>query len=216
MMVVPIAMLLSCHETPDRREVKTASGKTLVPERFWEKGLSACRFSIRTRSNLNPPLPRPAGSLPQAFGFSLKDPAKLVAELDRLKALGYGAIDLGQIAPSSRSQVEADPKLQWLIKTKVAHPALHNLSRRRKLPTGADEKHYAFLRTAADKSERILVVINMQPNAQQVEADVNTVATAGLVDLESGAERPREWLFRLELPVYGYKLYQVRPAAQLP
>jgi hypothetical protein len=73
-----------------------------------------------------------------------------------------------------------------------------------------------FLRMAADKSERILVVANFQPTTQQVEVDLTTVATAGLVDLEGGAERPREWLFKLMLPAYGYKLYQVRPAPELP
>ena len=120
---------------------------------------------------------------------------------------------LGEIL--SGPDYREDPKLRWLLQTKAAHPALYNLSKRRKLPTAADDKHYAFLRTAADGSERILVVTNFQADAQTVDVDLSGVATAGLVDLESKTESPRQWSFKVELPAYGYKLYQVKPATQL-
>ena len=109
---------------------------------------------------------------------------------------------------------ELEPKVQWLLKTKQAHPALQQLSRRRKLPTSADDKHYAFLRTATDGSERILVVLNYQPTGQTVEVDLSGVATAGLVDLESGSESPRQIPFRVEVPPYGYRLYQIKPGVR--
>ena len=80
---------------------------------------------------------------------------------------------------------------------------------------GADDKHYAFLRTAADGSERILVVMNFQSTPQTVEVDLSGVATARLVDLETGTASPRQVPFRVEVPAYGYRLYEVDRAARL-
>ncbi len=110
----------------------------------------------------------------------------------------------------------ADPEMHWLLETKRAHPALHNLGLRRQLPTQADDKYYAFLRTAANGAERVLVVLNFQATSQTVDVDLSGVAAAGLVDLKSGSEIPRQSLFRTEVPAYGYRLYQFRPSTKLP
>jgi len=91
---------------------------------------------------------------------------------------------------------------RWLVKTKTAHPALHNLSARRRIPSGADDKHYAFLRTARDGSERVPVVMNFQASPQTVEVDLSGVAAAGLVELTSGEMLTRQNPFRVELPAY--------------
>ncbi len=112
--------------------------------------------------------------------------------------------------------LDIDEQITQIFKTKAAHPALHQLSRRRQLPTNANDKYYAMLRTAANGSERILVVMNFQPAAQTVEVDLSGVATTGLVDLRSGEIFSRQYPFKMELPAYGYRLYQVKPAARMP
>jgi hypothetical protein len=72
------------------------------------------------------------------------------------------------------------------------------------------------LRTAADKSERILVVMNFQPALQTIEVDMSGVATAGLVEMRSGAAISRSNPLKLELPAYGYRLYKLEPATSVP
>jgi glycosidase len=115
------------------------------------------------------------------------------------------------ISQFQRDYFRGDPEILWLVETKRKHPALHNLSTRRQMPTNADDKFYAFLRTAADGSERILVVLNFQLQKQKVEVDLSGVATAGLVDLKSGESMSRQNPLDLELPAYGYRLFQVLP-----
>jgi hypothetical protein len=112
--------------------------------------------------------------------------------------------------------LQAGPEAKWILNTKGNHPALQQLSTRRQLPTRAFDKHYAFLRTAADKSERILVVMNFQPALQTIEVDMSGVATAGLVEMRSGAAISRSNPLKLELPAYGYRLYKLEPATSVP
>jgi alpha-galactosidase len=131
-------------------------------------------------------------------------------------ALATGVL-VGDVLSYGREQaLQIGPKVQRLLELKKTHPALQNLSTRRQVPTAADNKHYVFLRTAADKSERILVVINFQPTEQLIDVDLSGVATAGLADLEDGASIPRLNPFKVNLPAVSYKLYQVKLAAALP
>jgi hypothetical protein len=102
-----------------------------------------------------------------------------------------------------------DAEARWLLEAKREHPALHQLSRRRKLSTRADDKHYAFLRTAADGSERVLVVLNFQSSVQRVDVDLSGVATRALVDLRSGQSSERRTRFEVEVPAYGWRLFRV-------
>jgi hypothetical protein len=122
---------------------------------------------------------------------------------------------LGNLVLSTEWQIGplVDPDVKWLFDTKGKHPALHNLSTRRRLPTNADDKYYAFLRTAADNSERLIVVLNFQPTEQMVEVTIDGVATTGLVELKSGDEVPRQNPLKVDLPGYGYRLYQVKSTA---
>jgi hypothetical protein len=94
---------------------------------------------------------------------------------------------------------------------KQQHTALQQLSIRRRLPTNADDKYYAFLRTAADGSERVLVVLNFQPTTQGVEIDLSGVAAKSLTELGSGKAVERQSRLKTELPAYGYRLYEVSP-----
>jgi len=98
---------------------------------------------------------------------------------------------------------------RWLLKTKAANPALHQLSTRRQLPTSADDKHYAFLRTAKKGAERVLVVLNFQGQPQDVSVDLSGLGAATLVDLRTGERKAREATLRLPLPAYGYRFFTV-------
>ena len=110
-----------------------------------------------------------------------------------------------------------DDEETWILKTKQLHPALHQLSTRRKLVTNADDKYYAFLKTAADKSERILVVLNYQSSPQTIDIDMSGIATSGLLELKSGELFVPKNHFKVGLPVYGKRFHQNGlPAIVLP
>jgi hypothetical protein len=83
------------------------------------------------------------------------------------------------------------------------------LSSRRHLPTNADDKYYAFLRTAADDSERVLVVLNFQPRAQTVEVRLDGVNASNLVDLRDGSSISWATPVPIELPAFGYRFLRV-------
>jgi Maltogenic Amylase, C-terminal domain len=92
---------------------------------------------------------------------------------------------------------------------KTAHPAFYNDSSRRHIPTSADDKHYAFLRTAKDNSERVLAVMNFQSTPQTVEVDVSGVAGEAFVDMTSSERAARKNPLPVKLPAYGYRFYRV-------
>jgi len=98
----------------------------------------------------------------------------------------------------------------WILQMKQKHSALQQLGTRRKLPTNTDDKSYAFLRTAVDGSERVLVVLNFQPSPQTLEVDLSGVATAGLVEMQTGTRTNRQNPLQVTLPAYGYRLYELK------
>ena len=116
---------------------------------------------------------------------------------------------IGDILAYSRRAGSPDSEETWLLQLRQAHPALYPLGTRRNLPTAADDKHYAFVRTAPDESERVLVVLNFQPEAQTVEVDLSGVAAPGLVELRYGEFVEREGVLSVELPPYGYRFYEI-------
>jgi hypothetical protein len=104
---------------------------------------------------------------------------------------------------------DLDAEETWIMNTKRLHPALYQVAGRRNLPTNADDKYYAFVKTAADKSERILVVLNFQSTEQRIEVDLSRIASAGLIELRNGELTPRENPLEATLPAHGYRFYQV-------
>jgi hypothetical protein len=96
-----------------------------------------------------------------------------------------------------------------ILKWKADHPAMHNLSRRRVLPTAAPERHYAVLRTARDNSQRIIAVMNFQAEAQSVEVVLGGVDFDTMTDLEDGSRVDRPAQLRLEMPPYGYRFFRL-------
>ena len=90
---------------------------------------------------------------------------------------------VGDILASDQGTVSSDDDWIGLLKIKAAHPAFHNASTRRHIPTNADDKYYSFLRTSKDGSERILAVMNFQADRQTVAVDISGVRGEILEDL---------------------------------
>jgi hypothetical protein len=108
-------------------------------------------------------------------------------------------------------KVEPDGEIQWLLRLKRDHPALQQTGRRRQMPTNADDKYYAFLRTSPDGGERVLVLLNFQRGFQQIEVNLGGLDTAGLVELKTGEELSPSGTLRTGLYSYGYRFYLVKP-----
>ncbi|MGA8153329.1 MAG: alpha-amylase family glycosyl hydrolase [Terriglobales bacterium] len=103
----------------------------------------------------------------------------------------------------------ADPEIQWLLKTKAAHPALFQLASRRQLPC-QEPKEYAFLRAAVDGAERILVVTNFATTTQTVEIDTSGLNAKTLRDLKTGETIAMANPLRATIGGYGYRLFSVQ------
>jgi len=102
------------------------------------------------------------------------------------------------------------PGIPALLKEKSRHPALYQNSQRRKVPTNDDSKFYAFLRTSADRSERILAIFNFEAEPATVEVDAAAVDTLGFADLPSGAPANITGnKLIIQLPPLGYRLFLV-------
>ena len=118
----------------------------------------------------------------------------------------------GEILVYTRRAGSPDTEETWILNTKAQHPAMQQLASRRKLNTNADDKYYAFLCTAVDKSERILVVLNFQDSGETVEVDLSGVNTTKLVELKSGQLIKHQEVFKIELPAFGYKFFKILPS----
>ena len=108
------------------------------------------------------------------------------------------------IQPSYSPEQQLDPDLTWILKTKAAHRALQQLSVRRKLPTKTDDKHYVFLRTAADGSERILVALNFQPYCTGCGGRSKRGRNREPNRVEDWEEVRARHSFKVKLPAFGY------------
>ena len=185
---------------------------------WWEKGSDVIENSLKSGD------PRPIeralrdyhDRVVAADGVLYQAPPRFEEPEKQALAFAVVACAGDLVAGQYPRALQAGPEAKWILNTKGNHPALQQLSTRRQLPTRAFDKHYAFLRTAADKSERILVVMNFQPALQTIEVDMSGVATAGLVEMRSGAAISRSNPLKLELPAYGYRLYKLEPATSVP
>lgn len=111
--------------------------------------------------------------------------------------------------PSSLRPAEG---IAGLLKLKTAHPALYQNSTRRRIVTNQDENVYATLRTAADKSERVLVVFNFSARPEETTIDTGAIHASIYRDLESGAVTDfRKDKLAFELPGYGHRIFRVEP-----
>jgi hypothetical protein len=121
---------------------------------------------------------------------------------------------IGDILAYTRRSGSPDAEETWILNTKQSNPALHQLSIRRKIDTNDDEKYYAFVRTAADTSQRMLVVLNFQPTPQEITVDLSGVHAGNLVNLRDGARYKREDHFNVNLPGYGYGFFELAPPGE--
>jgi hypothetical protein len=141
-------------------------------------------------------------------GYNNYEPAKRHIARATLAAIGGMIV----YTRGRNTPVGPDAEEMWILKTKYAHPALHNLGTQLKLPTNADDKYYALLRTSRDQRERMVVVLNYQATPQTVEVDLVGVALAGLLDVRDGSFIEHRKV-QVELPAYGYRFFQLVPAA---
>ena len=104
---------------------------------------------------------------------------------------------------------DPDEEETWILKTRYNHPSLQDSGQRIKLDTNVNEKCYALLRIANNQAERIMVVLNYQPDQQIIKVDISGFDAKCLVDLQTGESIPRESFITVNLPGYGYKFLQV-------
>ena len=100
-----------------------------------------------------------------------------------------------------------DPEIQWLLKNKAVHPALFQMGPRRKLPCKDEDRHYAFIRTATDGSERILIVTNFGAEPQAVEIDTSGLNAEVMRDLKTGEAISMTNPLQIATDGYGYRLF---------
>lgn len=185
---------------------------------WWEKGTNVIANAIRTGD----PQPMEAAlrnyhDRVVAVGGTLYRPVQKMDNetQDHLALATTAAVgDLVCFCGGKRDISVPDKDETWVLKLKQTHPALQQNSLRRKLPTQDDKKFYAFLQTAKDGSDRVLVVLNFQRTPQTIDVDISGVATSGLVDLETHQVLSAGDELRVRLSTYGYKFYEVRPALQ--
>jgi hypothetical protein len=182
---------------------------------WWEKDTNVIRNAIE---NGDPRLIEPAlrnyHDRVRAFGGTLyygfgKAEAATLSNKTGLDLYIANVASLGNLI--AFWDIDISEEASWILKTKTIHPALQQMAVRRKLLTDADDKCYTFLNTAADKSERILVVLNFQNTKQKVKIDCSGISAKGFVDLRSNQNIPYQVEIEVELPTYGYRFFQVLP-----
>lgn len=140
-----------------------------------------------------------------SHGRPLQDPAQRHLKVATIAACG-------EMLAYPRAWGDPDEEETRILKLRHAHPALYPLGRRHRVPTNADDKYYAFVRTAPDGSERVLVVLNYQPEAQAVQVDTSGLFTPGFVDLRAGTYAEYQNPLTVDLPPYGYRFFHIVPA----
>jgi hypothetical protein len=124
---------------------------------------------------------------------------------------------IGDIIAYAKMDGDPDTEETAILHLKAVHPALYPVALRQVISTDAGEKCYAFLKTARDRSERILCVYNLQPIAQTVQLQVMVIDAAEYVDLRSGEILSPLDSFHpvtAELAAYGYRFFAVLPSGE--
>lgn len=99
-----------------------------------------------------------------------------------------------------------------LLKLKAVHPALYQNSSRRQIPTNNDDQFYATLRTAADHSERLLIVFNFQRQSANIQVDLGAIDGSGYIPLDD-EQSPNITanLLQVQLPAFGHRIFVAKP-----
>lgn len=99
--------------------------------------------------------------------------------------------------------------LAWLLSLKEKFPALQQLSTRRKVETSDDSKFYAFVKTDVDKKQRMLVVLNFQPDEQKIKVDLSSLALTSLTDIKTNEKLPGGKSLEIACEGLGYRFFKV-------
>jgi hypothetical protein len=125
--------------------------------------------------------------------------------------IGYGAPDW-----SGFLDWPDEVRARWnrVLATVNAHPALAPTASIERIPTGADPKTYAMLRTAEDGTQTALLVYNLQDEPAAVPVDLSATRVApgqNPVDLygATAAAPVSGTTYTLELPAYGFAMLEV-------
>ena len=183
---------------------------------FWEKGSNVVTRAIESGDPrpIEPALRNYHDRVVEAGGVLFFSPLRFEdATRSRLAVAVTAAVgDLvswSSVIDDLWSPVIPDAEEAKVMKLKATHPALFNRGRRQALPVAAPERHYAFLRAARDGGERVIVVLNFQAEAQMAELNVSGVAFATATDLLGGGVAMHEALWRVELPPFGYRFFEL-------
>ena len=183
---------------------------------FWEKGSNVVTRAIESGDPrpIEPALRNYHDRVVEAGGVLFFSPLRFEdATRSRLAVAVTAAVgDLvswSSVIDDLWSPVIPDAEEAKVMKLKATHPALFNRGRRQALPVAAPERHYAFLRAARDGGERVIVVLNFQAEAQMAELNVSGVDFATATDLLGGGVATREPLWRVELPPFGYRFFEL-------
>lgn len=98
-----------------------------------------------------------------------------------------------------------------LLKLKAVHPALYQNSSRRQIPTNNDSRFYATLRTAADRSERLLIIFNFLPKNAKIQVDLGAIDASAYVPLDSEqSPNVSANLLQVQLPAFAHRIFVVK------
>jgi hypothetical protein len=107
----------------------------------------------------------------------------------------------------SDSQGEYRRGVARLLEARQRYPALCAAGERVQLPTNDDSRYYAFIREPAGAGERVLVVLNFQPEPRAITVELGEHIAGPLSDIWSGATYQADGRLTIELPGLGYGIY---------
>ncbi|HVN19521.1 MAG TPA: alpha-amylase family glycosyl hydrolase [Dongiaceae bacterium] len=123
-------------------------------------------------------------------------------------------VGVGGIVVYTKFQGNPDAEEARNLHLKQLHPALFPTARRRKLATNSDDKYYAILKTAEDRSERMVLVYNFQSTPQTVQVNLGDLDSPGIVDVQTAEVIPQPDQFHpvpVDVPANGYRFFTVFP-----
>lgn len=121
--------------------------------------------------------------------------------------IAFGNLHCDFLSDEDSLTVNADKA--WLLSLKEQYAALQQLSTRRKIKTSDDSKFYAFLKTDNRNTQRILTILNFQPDRQKVKIDLSGLSFAFLTDLKSKEKIAEAKTLEITCDGFGYRFFMV-------
>lgn len=108
-----------------------------------------------------------------------------------------------------KDSLVVDKEIAWLLSLKEKHAELQQLSTRRKVPTSDDSRFYSFLKTSIEGHQRMLIVLNFQPEATKISIDLSGLAFTSLMDSRTNEVIPASQAIEVECAGLGYRFFKV-------